>query len=93
MWRRARWQMRRQNAGAQAETHAMEYERFSRLNRILHVLMIVSFISLALTGMTLKFSYTRWAGALSRLLGGYETAGYIHRFAAGVMIGVFVAHI
>ncbi len=55
--------------------------------------MIVSFISLALTGMTLKFSYTKWASVLSHLLGGFETAGYIHRTAAVIMVGVFIAHI
>jgi cytochrome b subunit of formate dehydrogenase len=71
----------------------LEYERFTRLNRVLHVTMIVSFISLALTGMTLKFSYTRWASVLSHLLGGFETAGYIHRTAAVAMICVFIAHI
>src|SRR5450759_4483114 len=71
----------------------LEYERFTRLNRVLHVIMIVSFISLALTGMTLKFSYTRWASVLSHLLGGFETAGYIHRTAAVAMICVFIAHI
>ncbi|HEY5490078.1 MAG TPA: cytochrome c3 family protein [Gemmatimonadaceae bacterium] len=70
-----------------------EFERFSRLNRVLHVAMIVSFISLALTGMTLKFSYTKWASVISHLLGGFETAGYIHRLAAVIMVGVFVAHI
>ncbi len=71
----------------------LEYERFTLLNRVLHVTMIVSFMSLALTGMTLKFSYTRWASVLSHLLGGFETAGYIHRTAAVTMIGVFIAHI
>jgi cytochrome b subunit of formate dehydrogenase len=70
-----------------------EVLRFSRLNRILHVAMILSFMSLALTGMTLKFSYTRWAGVISRFFGGFESAGYIHRFAAVVMFGVFFAHL
>ncbi|MBI5473889.1 MAG: cytochrome b/b6 domain-containing protein [Ignavibacteriae bacterium] len=70
-----------------------QYQRFSRLNRVLHILMIVSFISLALTGMTLKFSYTGWAQFLSHVLGGYESAGFIHRFAAVIMLGVFVTHI
>jgi cytochrome b subunit of formate dehydrogenase len=74
-------------------TEEKQFLRFSRLNRILHIVMIVSFISLALTGMTLKFSYTSWAAMLSHLLGGFETAGYIHRLAAVFMIGVFVAHI
>ncbi len=50
-------------------------------------------MSLALTGMTLKFSYTSWAGTLSHILGGFETAGYIHRFAALCMVGIFVAHL
>ena len=67
--------------------------RFSRLNRLLHVVMIVSFMSLAVTGMTLKFSYTAWAGILARLLGGYEGAGYIHRVAAVLMFGIFATHI
>ena len=62
-----------------------QFVRFSRLNRALDALMIVSFMSLALTGLTLKFSYTGWAVTLSRLLGGFETAGYIHRAAAVVM--------
>jgi cytochrome b subunit of formate dehydrogenase len=74
----------------QGEKH---YLRFSRLNRALHIVMIVTFISLALTGMTLKFSYTGWAATLSHLLGGFESAGYIHRFAATLMVGIFIIHI
>jgi cytochrome b subunit of formate dehydrogenase len=70
-----------------------EFLRFSRLDRTLHILMIVSFMSLALTGMTLKFSYTRWAAIVSHGLGGYESAGYIHRMAALLMIGIFVTHL
>jgi cytochrome b subunit of formate dehydrogenase len=70
-----------------------QFLRFSRLNRTLHILMIVSFISLASTGMTLKFSYTQWASILSRIFGGFEFAGYIHRFAATVMFGIFFTHL
>jgi cytochrome b subunit of formate dehydrogenase len=72
---------------------ALQYERFTRLNRTLHILMIVSFIALALTGMTLKFSYTGWAAVLSRMLGGFETAGYVHRASATLMFGLFVTHL
>ncbi|MBU2445644.1 MAG: cytochrome b/b6 domain-containing protein [Bacteroidetes bacterium] len=70
-----------------------QFERFSRLDRILHILMIISFLSLALTGMTLKFSYTGWAAFLSKLFGGFESAGVIHRFAAVIMFGVFITHL
>ena len=70
-----------------------QFVRFTRLQRILHICMIVSFMSLALTGLTLKFSYTKWAAVLSHLLGGFENAGYIHRSAAVVMFGVFITHL
>jgi cytochrome b subunit of formate dehydrogenase len=85
-------------AGASAvrtstHTHELQFCRFTPLYRTLHVLMIVSFMSLALTGLTLKFSYTGWAGAISRLLGGFQTAGYVHRTAATLMVGIFVTHL
>ncbi|MFZ0707314.1 MAG: cytochrome b/b6 domain-containing protein [Candidatus Korobacteraceae bacterium] len=72
---------------------AREFVRFTPLYRVLHASMIVSFITLALTGMSLKFSYTPWAARLSRMFGGFETAGYVHRFAALIMFSVVVAHI
>jgi cytochrome b subunit of formate dehydrogenase len=72
---------------------ALQFQRFTRLNRGLHALMIVSFIALAVTGMSLKFSYTGWAAFLSRMLGGFETAGFIHRAAATLMFGLFVTHL
>lgn len=70
-----------------------EYVRFTRLYRTLHACMITSFICLALTGLSLKFSYTAWAATLSRLLGGFQTAGFIHRTAALIMFGTFLAHL
>src|SRR5262245_26579683 len=76
-----------------AERAGAQFQRFTRLNRVLHLVMIVSFMSLALTGLTLKFSYTSWARVLSRLLGGFESAGYVHRVAAVMMIGLFTTHL
>jgi cytochrome b subunit of formate dehydrogenase len=70
-----------------------EFVRFTRLQRALHACMIVAFISLATTGLTLKFSYTPWAGRVSRFLGGFEAAGFIHRSAAVLMFGVFCTHL
>ncbi len=70
-----------------------EFVRFTRLQRALHGCIVISFLSLATTGLTLKFSYTKWAVFLSRLLGGFQTAGYIHRFAAVVMFAAFITHL
>ncbi len=70
-----------------------EFVRFNRVHRTLHACMIISFISLALTGLSLKFSYTAWAMWLSRMLGGFQAAGFIHRTAALIMFGTFITHI
>lgn len=75
------------------KSKAKYIERFTRLNRILHVLMIMSFLILSLTGMSLKFSYTGWAKILSKFFGGFESAGYWHRFAAVIMVIVFITHL
>ncbi len=71
----------------------LQYRRFTRLNRVQHVVMIVSFMTLALTGLTLKFSYTGWARVLSRMFGGFESAGYVHRVGAILLIITFATHI
>jgi len=70
-----------------------EFMRFARKYRVFHACMVGSFLTLAVTGLSLKFSYTAWAVKLSHVLGGFETAGFIHRFAAVVMFGTFIAHI
>jgi cytochrome b subunit of formate dehydrogenase len=82
-----------QTTASKHETNGREFVRFSRKNRALHACMVVSFLSLSLTGLTLKFSYTNWAVWLSRLMGGFETAGYIHRTAALIMFGTFITHL
>ncbi|MFI5143273.1 MAG: hypothetical protein ACHQQS_17845 [Thermoanaerobaculales bacterium] len=94
MWLPRAVQMRRARHEEDAtDAKALQYVRFTRLNRMLHIAMIVSFMSLAFTGLTLKFSYMPWAAAVSRVLGGFETAGYIHRAAACLMFCIFVVHL
>ncbi|MBZ5567933.1 MAG: cytochrome b/b6 domain-containing protein [Acidobacteriia bacterium] len=79
--------------GPEAPPDHREFVRFTRLHRALHACMIVSFITLALTGLSLKFSFTGWARFLSRMLGGFQAAGFIHRTAAVIMFATFIAHI
>jgi cytochrome b subunit of formate dehydrogenase len=69
------------------------YRRFDRFSRTLHIVMMVSFFTLALTGMALKFSYMRWAQALSHLLGDFDTMAVLHRLCAVILFGVFVSHL
>ncbi len=71
----------------------LKYTRFSPLERALHFTMIISFLGLAITGLTIKFSYTPLAGTLVRIFGGTETTGIIHRFCATLLFGIFITHI
>jgi cytochrome b subunit of formate dehydrogenase len=71
----------------------LEFQRFTPLQRRMHILVIISFLGLAITGMTLKFSYLSWAQWLSGVLGGFESAGYIHRVCAIITFVYFFLHI
>jgi cytochrome b subunit of formate dehydrogenase len=73
-----------------AHTH---YRRFSREERLLHGFLMFSFVGLAFTGLPLLFSHEPWAATLARFLGGFESAGTIHRACAIVMMGVFTVHL
>jgi len=67
--------------------------RFSGFNRMLHALVIVSFLGLVATGLPLRFSYAAWARPLMGLFGGPVAAGLIHRFCAIITFGYFFAHL
>ncbi|MEW6702112.1 MAG: cytochrome b/b6 domain-containing protein [Bacteroidota bacterium] len=69
------------------------YERFDAYSRFLHILVIVSFISLAFTGMTIKFSGIGLFQTLSKMMGGYVVTGFIHRVAAVITFIYFALHI
>jgi cytochrome b subunit of formate dehydrogenase len=79
-------------AGGQrpAPTH---YRRFGREERLLHGFLMFSFVGLAFTGLPLLFSHEPWAATLARFLGGFESAGTLHRVCAVVMISVFAVHL
>ena len=71
----------------------MYVRRFRQFHRNLHLMVMSSFLGLALTGMILKFSYAGWAKVLARLLGGFEGAGLIHRFCAVLTFTYFGLHL
>jgi len=67
--------------------------RFNPLQRTLHALMIVSFLGLVLTGLPLHFAAAPWARGLARLVGGIESAGFLHRVCAIITFGYFFTHV
>ena len=69
------------------------YQRFDPFLRFMHLIVIISFISLAFTGMIIKFSGVGAFQAISKFLGGYEVTGFIHRVAAFFTFFYLFAHI
>jgi cytochrome b subunit of formate dehydrogenase/uncharacterized protein with PIN domain len=86
-----------QYRAALKKVHVAEGEvyvrRFRTFERNLHLMVITSFLGLASTGMILKFSYAGWARVVARLLGGFETAGWVHRVCALLTFTYFALHI
>ena len=69
-----------------SETVTRTYERFPLARRIEHLVMLLSFTTLALTGLPQKFSSSNLSIAFVYVLGGIETLRAIHHFAAIVMM-------
>ncbi len=69
------------------------FRRFSRQQRIQHMVMMLAFFDLAVTGMALKFSAARWAGAIAPVLGGPDAMRVLHRIGALALISIFCVHL
>ncbi|QQS47786.1 MAG: hypothetical protein IPM66_03790 [Acidobacteriota bacterium] len=67
--------------------------RFVNPHRITHILIVVSFIGLALTGIPLRFSGTEWGQVVSSILGGVEVSRFFHRVWAVVTFGYALYHL
>jgi len=81
------------NHATAAPASGVVVRRFDRFDRVLHGLLMLSFLGLAFTGLPLLFSAHEWASFLSRLFGGFHIAGLLHRFFALLMIVVFGLHL
>jgi len=91
---RAEWgPHRRKIKEAIRSGQAKYYRRFRPSQSVSHGILVFSFLTLALTGMALKFSWTGWAGAVSGVFGGFERMGTLHRTAAALLLGLFVFHL
>jgi cytochrome b subunit of formate dehydrogenase len=77
-------------AASLRSTHVL---RFDRPTRVLHVVVMVTFLGLAATGMPLLFSDAPWARALAMLFFGFHGAGLAHRFFGFVLLGAVVWHL
>jgi cytochrome b subunit of formate dehydrogenase len=67
------------------------YRRFRRIHIFMHLLVITSFLGLALTGLPLYFSDRQWAKIMMDYYGGPANSGFIHRICAGITFFYFIS--
>jgi len=66
--------------------------RFAPVHRFTHVLIVISFILLAATGLPLMYYYTRWGRFLVELGGGLGVTRIIHRICAIITLIYALIH-
>jgi cytochrome b subunit of formate dehydrogenase len=94
-WLPRSWKLRKEHEAelAAITPRTRQFMRFTPYQRALHLTVILSFFGLAITGMMLKFSYAEWAQLLSRVIGGAEVAGWIHRVCAVATFSYMFLHL
>jgi len=69
------------------------YTRFELAQRIEHLVFLISFSLLGLTGLVQKYAEGAFSQAFFSLIGGIETTRQIHHFSAFIMMVVSVYHV
>lgn len=69
------------------------YIRFDRFQRIEHIVFLISFSLLGLTGLIQKFSQSPISQFILQALGGIESTRLIHHVSAFVMLLISVYHV
>ena len=68
-------------------------QRFTPVDRVFHLFVMVTFMIQALTGVGRLLYITRWGKGMLRVFGGYESATTIHKWNGILMLIGFVVHI
>jgi len=76
-----------------APAAAPYYRRFSLGQRYLHAVLLSTFLGLALTGLTLRFSAAHWAATFAHIVGGFAAIRFFHLFCAVLLTAAFLAHV
>ena len=68
-------------------------KRFSPAQRLWHLVLIIVFMVLSVTGLAWMYIETPWGEGMAGWFGGIQNALEVHRIVGLVMLAVFLAHI
>ena len=69
------------------------FTRFTLEQRYMHAIMLTTFLGLAATGITIRFSTNAWAQHFAFAIGGFGTILFIHKLCAVTLTLEFMYHI
>src|SRR3990172_1885078 len=81
-----------QETMTQQQQAPKEYKRFSASQRFEHLILLVTFAGLALTGLQKKYTAESWAQFTVNAMGGIESVRIIHRFLATLLMAEAIFH-
>ena len=82
-----------QKSAAEVEPAQADYVRFDLSQRVEHILFLISFTILGLTGLVQKYSASPVSQAIMEAFGGIGKTRLVHHGAAFVMLWVAIYHI
>lgn len=68
------------------------YRRFGAGERFEHIILIVTFVGLALTGIPQRYAGQDWAQGLINFMGGIESIRIVHRILAAILMAECIYH-
>jgi len=74
------------------QTQQREYKRFSKTQRFEHMVLLVTFSGLALTGLPQRYADQSWAQSLIAIMGGIEGVRIVHRILATLLMAEAIFH-
>ncbi len=72
--------------------HPKEYRRFVPSQRFEHIIVLVTFTFLALTGIPQKYASHDWARTMIDVMGGIESIRLVHRTMATLLVAEAIYH-
>src|SRR5512135_3296036 len=69
------------------------YLRINLYQRLLHGMLMLSFLGLAASGMPLRFNHSGWASELANAMGGFGAILFFHKTFAFLMTLCFLLHL
>lgn len=76
----------------QVQEHPQSYVRFGAGQRFEHIVLLVSFTGLALTGLPQRYGNMEWAQFMMAMMGGIESVRIIHRILATILVVESIYH-